>query len=350
MARFRELDSEQRKIYLNSCQVYRAFMDEIKLSYQFRGGMRWKKTAGKDYLFKTIGRNGLGKSMGVRSPITENIFEEFHKAKSRNKVRSESLRESLAQQSRLCVAIGINRMPKIPAQILRLLDKENVLGNGVSVLGTHAIYAYEAAAGIMIDNNLMETMDVDLLYDARRKLRLTSEINQSGLIGLLKKVDKTFELAGEGHYRAINDRGFMVELIKKTPDPPFKIESQCLSNFKDDIKAAEMTGLKWLDSAPSFRRTAIAEDGYPVDLVVPDPRYFALNKLWVSQQDDRDPVKKPRDFHQAKAVADLCLNYLAMPFDDPFLKVFPEFIRKQIPDLIEGLDYRDDSSLDMLMF
>ena len=111
-----------------------------------------------------------------------------------------------------------------------------------------------------------------------------------------------------------------------------------------------MTGLKWLDSAPSFRRTAIAEDGYPVDLVVPDPRYFALNKLWVSQQDDRDPVKKPRDFHQAKAVADLCLNYLAMPFDDPFLKVFPEFIRKQIPDLIEGLDYRDDSSLDMLMF
>ena len=169
MARFRELDSEQRKIYLNSCQVYRAFMDEIKLSYQFRGGMRWKKTAGKDYLFKTIGRNGLGKSMGVRSPITENIFEEFHKAKSRNKVRSESLRESLAQQSRLCVAIGINRMPKIPAQILRLLDKENVLGNGVSVLGTHAIYAYEAAAGIMIDNNLMETMDVDLLYDARRK-------------------------------------------------------------------------------------------------------------------------------------------------------------------------------------
>jgi len=325
-------------------------MDEIKLSFQFSGGMRWKKTGGKDYLFKTVGRNGNGKSMGVRSPITENIFEKFHKAKSNNKIRTESLRASLDQQSKLCKAIGINRIPRIPAQILRLLDKENVLGNGVSVLGTHAIYAYEAAAGVIIDNSLMETMDVDLLYDARRKLRLSSEISQSGLIGLLKKVDKTFELAGEGHYRAINNKGFMVELVKKTPEPPFKIESQCLSTIKDDLKAAEINGLKWLDSAPPFRRTAIAEDGYPVDLVVPDPRYFALNKLCMSQEDGRDPVKKPRDFQQAKAVADICLNYLAMPFDEAFLKVFPESIRKQIPYLIDGLDSHEDSSFDMPMF
>lgn len=349
MNKIKELDSEQRKIYLNSCQVYQAFMDELKLSYQFQGGMRWKKTGNQDYLFKTRGSSGLGKSMGRRSPDTEKIFDEFHKAKIKNNERMQSLKESLSRQSKLCIAVSINRMPKIPAQILRLLDKEGVLGGGVSVLGTHAIYAYEAAAGVMIDNDIMETMDVDLLYNAQRKIRLSSELNQSGLIGLLKKVDKTFEIAADGHYRAINDRGFMVELVKKMPEPPFKIESQYISNLKNDIKAAEMTGLKWLDSAPSFRKTAIAEDGLPVDLVVPDPRYFALNKLWISQQADRDPVKRPRDLLQAKAVADICLNYLGLPFDDDFLKVFPESVRKQIPDLIEGLDNGHDGSIDMLM-
>jgi hypothetical protein len=345
--KIRELDSEQRKIYINSCQVYQAYMDEVRASYQFHGGMRWKKTGDKEYLFKTRGGNGFGKSMGVRSPETEAIFDQFHERKDNHKERFASLKDSLVRQARLCVAVNINRMPKIPAQILRQLDKEGVLGKGISVLGTHALYAYEASAGVIIDNDIMETMDVDLLYNAQKKLKLSAEMAHSGLIGLLKKIDKSFEIPSDGHYRAINNRGFMVELVKKTPEPPFKIESQFISNRKDDLKAAEMDGLKWLNSAPAFHKMAIGEDGFPVELVVPDPRYFALNKLWVSQQLDRDPVKKPRDYQQAKVVANIALNYLGMTFDEEFLQVFPESIREQIPELIKGLEQTSDS-LDLL--
>ncbi len=344
--KIRALDAEQRKIFINSCQVYQEFMNELKASKRFNGGMRWKQTGNKFYLFKTRGGKGMGKSLGLKSPETEKIFHHFHAGKTLSKERLSSLKQSLIRQSKLSVAIGINRVPKVPAQIIRLLDQEGLLGHGITILGTHSIYAYEAAAGVVVSNDLMETFDIDLLYGVQHKLKLSNALEVNGLIGLLQKVDKSFRVAQAGHYRAVNDRGFMVELIKKPPEPPFKMESQVISKYKDDLKAAEIEGLKWLNSAPLFRKTAIAEDGMPVDLVVPDPRYFALNKLWISSKEDRDPIKKPRDFQQAKVIATIAINYLGLSFNDDFLRVFPESIRKRLPELID--DSQDSKSLDML--
>lgn len=341
-----ELDSEQRKIFINSCQVYQEFINELKLSKKFKGGMRWKQSGNKSYLFKTRGGKGLGKSLGVRSSETEKIYTQFHQGKTRSKERILSLKQSVVRQSKLSIAVGINRVPKTPAQIIRLLDQEGLLGKGVSVLGTHSIYAYEAAAGLFVANDLMATLDIDLLFNTQHKLKLSNELEIIGLIGLLKKVDKSFELAEGVQYRAVNDRGFIVELIKKTPEPPFKVESQLISSRKDDLKAVEMDGLKWLNNAPAFRKTAIAEDGIPVDLVVPDPRYFALNKLWISQKADRAPIKRPRDYQQAKVIANIAVNYLNLPFDNAFLQVFPESIRTNITKLIDNTQESD--SLDML--
>jgi hypothetical protein len=38
---------------------------------------------------------------------------------------------------------------------------------------------------------------------------------------------------------------------------------------------------------------------------VPDPRAFALHKAWLSGLPTREPLKKPRDLAQARAVAQL---------------------------------------------
>ena len=45
-------------------------------------------------------------------------------------------------------------------------------------------------------------------------------------------------------------------------------------------------------------------------MVVPDPRALALHKLWLSQQEDREPVQQVRDRCQAAALAELILRYL----------------------------------------
>ena len=57
-----------------------------------------------------------------------------------------------------------------------------------------------------------------------------------------------------------------------------------------DVEATGMPGVQWLLSSPPLEAIIIAEDGYPVRIVVPDPRTFALHKLWVSRRPDRQTL------------------------------------------------------------
>ena len=45
-------------------------------------------------------------------------------------------------------------------------------------------------------------------------------------------------------------------------------------------------------------------------MVVPDPRAFAVHKLWLSSQKDREAVKKKRDRSQTLAIRKLILQYI----------------------------------------
>jgi hypothetical protein len=87
-------------------------------------------------------------------------------------------------------------------------------------------------------------------------------------------------------------------------------------------------------------QNVIADNGFPVRFVVPEPRVFALHKLWVSLQPTRDPIKRKRDFRQAEAVAQLSLDYFNLRFDDPAIKALPAALTAMIPGLVERLRER----------
>ena len=53
--------------------------------------------------------------------------------------------------------------------ILNVLDKAGVATHFL-VVGTHALYAFETAAGVRIAEQAMATRDVDMLFDARKRL------------------------------------------------------------------------------------------------------------------------------------------------------------------------------------
>jgi hypothetical protein len=62
-------------------------------------------------------------------------------------------------------------------------------------------------------------------------------------------------------------------------------------------------------------------------MVVPDPRAFALHKLWLSRQTDREPIKRRRDREQAIAVCRLVLQYLPhLRFQPEELRMFPKSV------------------------
>ena len=194
---------------------------------------------------------------------------------------------------------------------IRALDDAGLLGRGLRVIGTHALYAYEAAAGIFIDPGLTTTEDIDLLFDSRAVLRFvaTGEVADHGLIGLLKRVDRSFERTSHG-FRAANDEGYLVDLVKPLRDPPWDEDRDAFAADKNDLTAMEIEGWVWLENAPSFEAMAIDERGAPLNIVTVDPRAFAAHKLWVSRQSSRDPVKRIRDDAQARAVAKLVTTRL----------------------------------------
>ncbi|MBI2311035.1 MAG: nucleotidyltransferase domain-containing protein [Betaproteobacteria bacterium] len=317
-----ELSANKRRMLVDSIQLFDAYRDARARLRALAGGMYWKKTGGTEYLIKLRGREGHGKSLGPRSPATEKIHDDFHAQKTRASDREKALRASLAEQARFNKAALINRVPVMAARVLHLLEERGLLGGSVIVVGTHALYAYEAAAGVLFQRELLATTDIDLLWDARTRLKLASGMTERGLLGLLQKADTSFEQDAKNRFRAVNRDGFMVDFIKQTPAPPWKKEPSGWG--PGDLTAAEIPNLNWLLNAPKFEQAAIAEDGFPVPIVAPDPRAFAVFKHWLARDKTRDPVKAKRDAVQAVAVAEIVARYLpALPFTPDELRMFP---------------------------
>lgn len=341
----KEMTDNQRRVFIDAVQLFDAYRAAFQKNRAYRGGMHWKKSKGREYLFRTRDRNGYGQSLGPRSPETEKMLSDFQRSKIAAKDRLDGLKERLAEQARFCRAALIQRVPRVVTAILRVLDNHRMLGKNVMVVGTNALYAYEAAAGVLLDRPILATGDMDILWDVRTKLTLTENggIREAGLLGVLKKVDRSFEPLRAGDFRAVNRDGFQVDLIKPEPKRIQIKESRRMGSDRD-LAAAEIQNLQWLISAPKFSKIIIGDDGYPAPMTVPDPRAFALHKLWISQQPDRDPLKKKRDWEQALTTARLTTKYLpAYPFEESALRMFPKAVvvgekkRLSIADAPPGL-------------
>jgi hypothetical protein len=147
-----------------------------------------------------------------------------------------------------------------------------------------------------------------------------------GLIDILRKADRSFDLLGKQPFRVVNRSGYMVDLV--TPEPKTILERENRQMGRsDDLMAAEIRNLHWLVSAPKFSQIVIGDDGFPGTMIAPDPRAFAIHKLWLSRQNDREPLKKERDRSQALAVCKLILQYLPeFKFEPEELRMFPKAI------------------------
>jgi len=220
------------------------------------------------------------------------------------------------------------------------LDQQNILGRNIIVAGTNALFAYEAVAGVFLEPAIIATMDIDILWDTPPRLTLVSndETDQPGLLEIIRKADRSFEPMGPGSFRAVNKNGYMVDLIKPEPKHIARKDRRTMGD-ENDLQAAEIRNLQWLLSAPKFSQIVMGDDGYPAAMVVPDPRAFALHKLWLSEQQDREPIKKRRDRDQAIAVAALVAQYLPQkPFDESELRMFPKELLDAFKKKVSGSD------------
>lgn len=290
--------SDQQRLYLvESDQLYRAWRQARWRSHDYRYGMRWKKVNETEYLVRLRDAKGNGKSLGRRSAQTEDLYDRFVAGKELADQALQGLTERVKTQSRLNRALRLGRMPTIVGDILLRLDEMRALKD-FRVVGTHALFAYESMAGAEFKVELLASGDVDLLFDGRKKIALLAKkLEDRGLLELLRKADKSFQVSDVEQFRAMNKDGFMVDFI--TQGRGMKASAPAKMTV-EDLAAVEVPNLEWLANAPRIEQVVISANGQPVMMPVPDPRAFMLHKAWLSQQVDREPVKKQRDLNQAK--------------------------------------------------
>lgn len=289
-----ELNNEQRRQYIDFRQIADALYDAKRdYRHSYRGSMRWLTRGGRDYFHRKKGN--VEKSLGVRSRETETIYDEFLKGREKLRTRIEGFENRIQAMAPVNRALGLGRVPRLPSKIIRSLDQAGLMGSHLLLVGTSSLWGYEISAGILSTSDLVATIDTDFLGDVRNSVRLLriKEDNRN-ILKLLKQVDGTFAKRSELDYRAMNNTGFAVDLIR-AQDKMFLLENpkkDSTSNSKSDLQAAPIEGLQWLINSPKFFAQCIGEDGLPVPLLTIDPRIFALHKAWVCNQDSRDPIKR----------------------------------------------------------
>jgi hypothetical protein len=328
MASFVELNNDQRRETVNTRQRYQTWRAAIEREYGYRGSMVWEETGGRRYLMRSsYDQHGIRRlrSLGAESPETVSTKQRFDEERLAATESRRKIDEVVERQAAINRALNLGRVPILTARILRLLDHRGLLGKGIRVVGTNALYVYEAGCGVFLDPSITATDDVDLLFDARKRLHLVGDpdLPDDTLIQLLKRADRSFAKARQS-FRAQNDDGFLVDLIKPIPNPPWRKGPMRLGS-SDDLDASEIEGLVWLENAPPFEQTCIDDQGFPLRIVTADPRAFAIHKYWISMRAEQSPVKKTRDAEQARVVAALVRSYLQhLPFDAAELRMFPK--------------------------
>lgn len=306
---FQDIGDDARRQYIDARAAFEALEAAQVQAAAVRGGMYWKTVKGTDYLVRTSAGNAQ-KSLGPRSAETEAVYARFTERKGLAEARAKDLAATVQRHQRLNRALYVGRVPTVVVEILDMLKRQG-LAEHFTVVGTHAIYAYEAAAGVRVESAAVATRDVDLLWGTRKRFKLATQLKRldSSMLALLRKVDKTFSLIETQRYTAVNSQGFEVDILRRVAQEQDPHPSQ-LSDAEEDFWVVQARNAEQLVSAPRFSAVVASANGQMARMNTVHPLAFVRFKRWLAQRPDRDPLKVSRDSLQAETVEQMVQMYM----------------------------------------
>lgn len=310
---FLPLPDHAARQLIDSGTIFHEFRRVQAQAGQFAGGMYWKRQGDYEYLVKTQ-PDGRQRRIGPRSAEAEKTYEDFTSRKRKVESRLRSLRAALKDAERLNKALKVGRVPSLVLAVLQAIEDAG-LGHNFIVVGTHALYAYETAAGVRIVQGALATQDVDLLWDARRRVRFLTDLQrlETSMLGVLQRADPTFQRKEGQNETAINEKGFEVDFLRRQPegdDPhPFRFSSD-----EGDLWPVQAARASVLTSAPRFEHAVVASTGRMTLMRTIAPASFVEFKRWMAKQaPGRPDMKRRRDLRQAEIVQKLLDDGLLPP-------------------------------------
>lgn len=315
MIQIQPFSDEQSRLLVNLRQRYEVWMTAEQELAAIPYDLRRKTIAGSAYLYEIRDRSGNGKSLGKMDEAREARFQEYHARKDALKTLIKGLRPALAESAALYRALRLPMLSSEAGPILRECDRRRLLGSHLLVVGTNAIAAYmiEANGAIALPD---ETEDFDLAWVAE-----TPDDAERRVWDMLKAVDPTFTINSERDFQARNAKAYEVELLVA----PSRANTL---GVKDQPRPVPLPEQEWLLLGRPVDQVIGCRDGSPARIVAPDPRWFALHKLWMSAQPKRNPQKRPKDRKQGLALLDaVAASMPHYPLDQAFEVLLPEELR-----------------------
>lgn len=261
------------------------------------------------YLVRTTPA-GAETSLGARTAELDAIYARFTQRKRESTERVSGLQAALVQQQRLNRALRVGRVDPLVVALLNRLASTK-LSEHFRVVGTHALYAYEAAAGVRLDADALATRDIDLLWDTRKRIIFSTQLARvdSSMLGVLKKVDATFRIRKSQKYTAVNKDGFEVDIIRRerAGDDPHPIK---LSAEDEDFWVVQARRANVLLDSPGYSAVIVASNGTMARMNTVHPATFVAFKQWMSTQPEREALQRRRDVLQADTVQEMLEKYL----------------------------------------
>lgn len=311
-----DFDDEGLRLLANLEQRYTHWMEAERVLW--RGRVAWKTVAGKDYLYRIVDGHGNGRSLGRRSEETERVYALAEDAGR----RVAELGPLLRRDGALYRTLRLPRIASASAELLREFDRHKLLGGTLMVVGTNAMAAYEiearsrfaSAAGV----DTTEDFDMTWVATETRATTLTAVGSAPRtLIDVLKRVDQTYTVNSERSFLARNARGYEVELLM-----PKSLEATL--PHLETLRPVALPEQDWLLGGQRVEHVVCGLDGLPARVIAPDPRRFALQKLWLADKPGRNALKKPKDAKQGRLLLAAVESRMPQyPLDDSFREELP---------------------------
>ena len=313
---FQPFSDEQARVIVNLDQAYHVWMDALRTLNDMPYNMRIKEVSGREYLYEVTDRRGSMKSKGPIDPEKQAEFDQYKTEKAELKDRLALSKETLTEQASLYRALRLPMLPADAGKILREADRLRFLGDQAMVVGTNALIAYALEANGFIRDAPQETMDFDMALTG-----LNADEDRPTLWKVLKETDMTYSVNTERPFQARNAKAYEVEILSA----PSRIGGQIAQDRPRPIPLPEQ---EWLLNGRRVDRVVGVRDGEAARMVVPDPRWFALQKLWMAEKPERDPPKKPKDHKQGTALLDaVWLTMRHYPMDNTFFEELPDALK-----------------------
>ena len=313
---FQAFSDEQARVIVNLDQAYQVWMDALRTLNDMPYNMRIKEISGREYLYEVTDRRGSMKSKGPLDADKKADFDQYKAEKADLKDLLARSRETLKEQASLYRALRLPMLPAEAGKILREADRLRFLGEQAMVVGTNALIAYALEANGFIRDAPDATLDFDMALTSAE-----ADESRPTLWKVLKEADTTYSVNTERPFQARNAKAYEVEILSA----PSRSGGQIAQDRPRPIPLPEQ---EWLLKGRPVDRVVGVRDGDAARMVVPDPRWFALQKLWLAEKPDRNIQKRDKDRKQGKALLDaiwLTMRHYAL--DNDFYAELPDALR-----------------------